>query len=727
MLCTLCQGIQLAQLVAFETDNDDEAGHHQLQNAGKAYPHQPNFEALCISGQNQCELCLLMSEVIEEDQTWNDDDKIYGCMNGESESDLILNLRTDYSAQIYIFRLDGTERQEDAGIFEIAIVPTFIYNLSNSSAPRTNPDAFFWRALEVWTQSGERLGELDGYAYRRLITVDPLSTNAMTISKHWFLECQSSHLECSANVKHAMPTRVIDVGLLDDPRSPHVYESQAETGQWATLSHCWGNTVTTKLTLATYEERMEEIPMAALPKNFLDAIAVTRILGIQYLWIDSLCIIQDSIEDWLQESAKMGEIYKNSLVTIAATNAKESTAGFLRKRQAEVHCDLHHGHVKLPVYIRPRVEWYGFAEIVGPLTRRAWVLQERLLASRILHFGGQQMMWQCRKSTLAEGFCDTDSALEEQIPGKIESMLRSGFHANTQYTFDAESNFSVKAEALVSTLSRSSAAPGKIYSMQDNIYGQWYHLIGIYARLNLTKHTDKFPAIAGIARQVQLRTDDTYLAGLWKSDIQRGLQWWCSPPATMEKPPVPRAPSWSWAALDLARDESGVQGPDPVIFSATIASRHCPYEHGAKLVGFSHNLIANGCLGSAFGSINLQGLWTDATVAAPATAPPGRFNLSYPTPLTLKAQSGTHAAARLDSAANTHTERFETMGCLQVGKFLYTGPKHPAEVFISALLLQYVRPITEGVPAQYVRIGLVVLFSTCDPKNGWEERVVEVV
>lgn len=154
MLCTLCQGIQLTELVAFETDDDDEAGHHQLLNAGKAYQHQPNFDALCISGQNQCELCLLMSEVLEEDQSWNDDDKIYGCMNGESESDLILNLRTDYSAQIYVFRLDGTERQEDAGIFEIAIVPTFIHNLSNSLAPRTSPDAFFWRALEVWTQSG---------------------------------------------------------------------------------------------------------------------------------------------------------------------------------------------------------------------------------------------------------------------------------------------------------------------------------------------------------------------------------------------------------------------------------------------------------------------------------------------------------------------------------------------------------------------------------------------
>lgn len=576
------------------------------------------------------------------------------------------------------------------------------------------------------TVVGERLGGLSGYAHRRLITIDPLSSTATTIYKDWFLECQNSHPECSAIVKNKLPKRVIDVGLFGDTRSPRVYESRAETGQWAALSHCWGMTVTTKLTLATYVERMQGISMAALPKNFRDAIIITRMLRIQYLWIDSLCIIQDSTEDWLQQSAKMGEIYKNSLVTIAATNAKESTAGFLRTRQVEVNCDLQHEHMKLPVYIRPRIEWYGFAEIVGPLTQRAWVLQERLLASRILHFGGQQVMWQCQTKTLAEGFCDTDITLEDQLPGTIESMLRTGFHTNTLQSFNAESDFSIKAQSVESILPRSLAAPGTIYPMRDNIYGQWYHLIGIYARLKLTKHTDKLPAIAGIAQQIQLRTGDTYLAGVWKSDIQRGLQWWCSPSAAMEKPPLPRAPSWSWAALDLARDEFTTQGSDPVMFSATINSRHCPYKNGVKLVGFSQNLIANGCLGSTFGSINLLGLWTDVTFAASATVPAGRFTLSYPMPLMLKGQFGIHAAGRLDSAADIQTERFKTIGCLQVGKFLYTGPKYPAEEFISALLLQCVRHTTEGVPTKYVRIGLAVLFSTCDPVNGWEERAVEV-
>lgn len=155
MICTLCQGIELAQLVAFETDFDEEAaaGQYQLLNTEKAYKHQPDFKALCISAQNQCGLCSLISEVLEEDQNWNDDDKIFGSVNGESESDMILKLRTDCSAQIYIYCVNGTERQDDAGIFEIAIIPTFKYGLSNSLS-HTSSVSFFWRSLEVWAQSG---------------------------------------------------------------------------------------------------------------------------------------------------------------------------------------------------------------------------------------------------------------------------------------------------------------------------------------------------------------------------------------------------------------------------------------------------------------------------------------------------------------------------------------------------------------------------------------------
>ena len=221
------------------------------------------------------------------------------------------------------------------------------------------------------------------------------------------------------------------------------------------------------LKFATLEDRMQGISIAALPRNFQDAIIVTRMLNIRYLWIDSLCIIQDSNEDWLKESAEMGEIYKHSFVTIAATNAENSAAGFLQKRIAEFNCDIQlKEDVGLQVCIRPRIEWYSSAEIGGPLTKRAWVLQERLLAKRILHFGAQQIMWQCKSKTLAEGFCDTDQPKESQVPEGVEDMLRKQFHAETKAI--SELAFST---TINSSLTRSPIVRGENYNMTSTTNG----------------------------------------------------------------------------------------------------------------------------------------------------------------------------------------------------------------------------------------------------------------
>lgn len=157
MLCSICQGIRLTELVSFETSGEDEIETCELRNTEEAYPFHSCFEALRRSGsQNECELCALIAQILEEDQTWNDDDKIYGSSRGDSERDLVLQLRTSCSAQIYIYRVEGSERQEDAGIFEIAVVPTFTYQeLPGSSGPSNDQHAFYWRILEVWAQSGK--------------------------------------------------------------------------------------------------------------------------------------------------------------------------------------------------------------------------------------------------------------------------------------------------------------------------------------------------------------------------------------------------------------------------------------------------------------------------------------------------------------------------------------------------------------------------------------------
>ena len=510
---------------------------------------------------------------------------------------------------------------------------------------------------------------------------------------------------------HVMPTRVVDVGPSDGSVNPCLHQSGGGCGQWATLSHCWGLSTTTRLTSATLDEKLECIPMESLSRNFRDAIIVSRILGIRYIWIDSLCIIQDSAEDWLRESANMGDIYKYSLITIAATNAVDSAAGFLRKRPSEVHCNLRaEDNREMSVYIRPRIEWYCFADIVGPLTHRAWVLQERLLTARTLHFGGQQMMWQCKTKTLAEGFRDTDLVPEGQVPGRDNAFPGP----------EIKDSLYDSPKAI-----RGGASPRSIanYHHVDDIYEKWYRVVGEYAILKLTKHTDRLPAIAGIARQVQLRTDDIYLAGLWNSNISRGLHWWYGGQLSIPvRPSVPQAPSWSWASLSLAIDSPN--SADSYL-CATRYPQATPYEHEVSLVSFDPCLTEYGCLGSPSGSITLRGLWKNASIAANNDGCPSRFILSFPIPLLLDGHSGISAAGRLD-IAHDKLEQAD-IGCLQLGKSrFFGGPSYPTEDFVAVLLLRRVGPKDQGF-SQFVRIGLAVLLSEFDTVEGWEKRDIVVI
>lgn len=399
-------------------------------------------------------------------------------------------------------------------------------------------------------------------------------------------------------------------------------------------------------------------------------------------------------------------------------------AGFLRKRPPEVQCQLQgEGEEMVPVYIRSQIDWYCFPEIVGPLTRRGWVLQERLLSQRILHFGGHQTMWQCRSRTLAEGFSDTDQVPDGQIPEENECMLRNEFHSipQTEMPIQEKSQDMIVHNAMIYR--------SGLYHMRDKIYDLWYHVIGIYGCLELTCSTYKLPAIAGIARQVQLRTGDTYLSGLWKSDIERGLQWYYQPASILTRPSISRAPSWSWASPDVKA------GASLELFSGTVnlafpeASQHRLYEHSIRLLSFSTHFARNNCLGNAAGSITLLGLWIDAKFADDndnfQDPDAQKFRLSYPTPLLLQGHSTIRAAGRLDG--DEHDINTAMMGCLQVGKFEYTGRNFPREEYISTLLLERTCEGDGNQTYQCVRVGLGVLFKSCDPLHSWERREVELV
>jgi hypothetical protein len=197
---------------------------------------------------------------------------------------------------------------------------------------------------------------------------------------------------------------VIDVGL--DSSSPRLIESAGRRASYVTLSHRWGGTQPFKTTEANLLEHKREIPLVGIAVMFRDAIILCRRLGIQYLWIDALCIIQDSPQDWSQEAGKMASIYRHPLFTISALHAKSSYGGLFVQRRAQPHAVFQSpltGKGK-PKYMGIRLAIPQFDDEMcdSSLASRGWVYQEKVLSTAILHYGANQMFWECRSRVMSE-------------------------------------------------------------------------------------------------------------------------------------------------------------------------------------------------------------------------------------------------------------------------------------------------------------------------------------
>lgn len=351
------------------------------------------------------------------------------------------------------------------------------------------------------------------------------------VARRWMQNCLENHEECGMSKEHIperdskgtnhLPTRVIDVGPSDGSEAPYLYINKGNLGQFVTLSHCWGNAVTVQTTRETLATHMKQISMQGLTKTFQDAIIITRNLGFRYLWIDSLCIIQDDPHDWEAQSATMASIYGSSIVTISAPSSSNSKIGFLHPRSPypTVNLDftLSDGSVAT-VQLRRRLKTFRETVTSGPLYQRAWAFQERLLSRRILHYAEGQLHWECQETCLSED--------GRSVPG--DDKLKSN-----------------------SILSSIAASPFN-HLEPRSLYKDWYSTVEAFTKGMLTRASDKLPALSGLAKVFSGRTNDRYLAGLWESDLKVGLLWRAarSDAPRLRRPLEYRAPSWSWAALD---------------------------------------------------------------------------------------------------------------------------------------------------------------------------------
>lgn len=331
-----------------------------------------------------------------------------------------------------------------------------------------------------------RISPIAGMANRNTAsrTIEYHKTNSESHfeqAREWLKMCRDSHELCRGvgNTKLALPARMLYVSGGNDWMygNPPETLKLVETSQmdpdaaYLALSHCWGPTAEMrfKLLARNIDACFVRVNFAELSQNIQDAITCTISLGFSYIWIDSLCIIQkdDSGQetgedadrwkaDWETEAKKMGSVYSGAACTIASTASPSSTCGCFHKRSPASLKPCKVG-VSSPDALSP--EWiyarrddiFDFERGVdlAPLNTRGWVMQERLLSRRILHFGADMIFWEC---------C-LRSASELNPHGYTYKRFPDDFEDN--YTPDLSSAISTRGELQAA----SRRAPGTWYQL----------------------------------------------------------------------------------------------------------------------------------------------------------------------------------------------------------------------------------------------------------------------
>lgn len=322
--------------------------------------------------------------------------------------------------------------------------------------------------------------------------------------------CLREHDNCRRPAA-PLPTRVLDVSTLNIVRL--VEPPSGTMAPFVALSYCWGNANSVTTTTTTIDEHKDGIPTSTLPQTLQDAVQFTRDLKVQYLWIDALCIIQDSAEDWQIESAKMGSIYSDAHVTIAAASAPTAKDGFLRSKPDDREVRLAWADGSM---IKARVNASdGSHRDSNPWGSRGWTFQEKILSTRIVLYSQTEVQWLCQGMRV----CECGNAIFDVG----ESTLKEG-------------------DGQVTTIWR--------VSEPSTAYQFWTTLVPTYSERSLTVELDRLPALSGIASTISKVSKSTYVAGLWKEDLLQGLFWTRSTPSEVSHPGIYRGPTFSWVRID---------------------------------------------------------------------------------------------------------------------------------------------------------------------------------
>ncbi|KAJ1328929.1 HET domain-containing protein [Microdochium nivale] len=353
----------------------------------------------------------------------------------------------------------------------------------------------------------------------------------------WMRECLENHTRCqrrrTAQTGYR-PTRLLELSphgtyrLVDGIDCPTVM-------RYVALSYCWGNQPVEgllRLLQTTSQLLYEKRPINTLPKTFREAAQIAQWFGVDYLWIDRLCIYQDSAQDWQREAGTMKDVYHNAEFSIAALGARDSDGGCFFQRDllkltfTIVRMKLAEADPPIAITCAEDgvPDWERTFEH-DPLMSRSWVVQERVLAPRTLYLGSRQVFWECCE----KGYAETDPS-------------------NNISTMRIYENIGSWKEPLGFICQLDSGNP------YEQLLDTWNALVEDYSTRRLTMPADKLIAISGLAKDMQATLcavkpgPHRYLAGLWEECFIDALSWSVYWP--IYRVPAYRAPSWSWACLD---------------------------------------------------------------------------------------------------------------------------------------------------------------------------------
>lgn len=376
----------------------------------------------------------------------------------------------------------------------------------------------------------------------------PSSNEAFVQVKKWISECTLKHggtCSVTQDQRNYFPSRILDVS---NGALIRLCESIGhDSDPYVALSYQWGGPQDFQATTKSLPHLMEGFSVAELPATIVDAVKVTRELGIKYLWVDSLCILQDDENDKAHEISRMDNIYRFAFLTLIAAKAFEVNEGFLQSK-TDSETGLWKPLIPLgyhlfnssahsledaqdmrrqsfgTIWLMDETEFMSSHTFKSPVDRRSWCLQERLLSPRVLNYG-RWTTWRCGKTIASDG----------------------GFYPYKDNTLAKQDEF---ARHLLRLTQQSGSKPD-IFTL-SKLLQTWYGVVNDYTKRDIGIVSDRLPAIGGMASLIHQATGMQYVAGLWHDNLLHDMMWYADTREWLNRPATGKAPTWSWASVECA-------------------------------------------------------------------------------------------------------------------------------------------------------------------------------